>query len=100
MLEPEERVGGEYLGCDLAVADEHQGRGLGAELVLEYAMRTGDLPTWELDVAAYSHAGEAAHRAAWRMACNRDLFERKAAAIRAGLTEADWNSTPLAAAVP
>src|SRR3546814_9460216 len=36
LLDPEERVVGAYLGCDLAVADEHQGRGLGAELVLEY----------------------------------------------------------------
>lgn len=61
-----EWVGG-YLSCDLAIAREHQGLGLGAELVLWRYLLKGDLPTWHLDIPAYSPAGEAAHRSAWRI---------------------------------
>src|SRR6185312_9899215 len=70
------RVGG-YVWCDLAIDAAHQGLGLGAELVLERYLRDGGLPTWDLDTAAYSPAGEAAHRAAWRLARNGDFFARK-----------------------
>lgn len=70
-------IAGAYVGCDLAVGLAHRGRGLGSELVLEYAMRNGWLPTWDLDAAAYSPEGEAAHRAAWAMAADRKRFERK-----------------------
>lgn len=70
-------VAGAYLGCDLAVGLVHRGRGLGKELALEYAMRNGWLPTWDLDEAAYTPEGEAAHRAAWAMAADRKRFERK-----------------------
>lgn len=75
-------VGG-YLGCDLAVDPAHRGRGLGAELVLEYAMRHGRIPVWTHGVAAYSPAGEAAHRRAHRLARRRDLFARKREALLA-----------------
>lgn len=75
-------VGG-YLGCDLAIEPAHRGRGLGAEIVLEYAMRHGRIPVWTHGIAAYSPAGEAAHRAAHRLARRRDLFARKRAALLA-----------------
>ena len=75
-------VGG-YLGCDLAIDPAHRGRGLGAELVLEYALRHGRIPVWTHGIAAYSPAGEAAHRSAHRMARRRELFARKRAALLA-----------------
>lgn len=82
LLAPDGEIAGGYLGCDVALSPEHQGKGLGAELVLERYLREGDLPTWYLDHAAYSPAGEAAHRAAWRLlqdpavrAAKRALFE-------------------------
>jgi hypothetical protein len=60
-------VGG-YLSCDLSLRDDLKGIGLGREIVIEHALRSGDLPTWHLDAPAYSRAGLAAHRAAWRHA--------------------------------
>lgn len=60
-------VGG-YLDCDLSLASTHHGRGLGAEIVIERCLRDGAVPTWNLDQPAYSPAGLAAHRAAWRRA--------------------------------
>jgi GNAT superfamily N-acetyltransferase len=68
---------GGYIGCDLAIEEGHQGQGLGAELVLEYAMRFGPLPTWDLDEAAYTPAGEGAHRRAHALACDREFFAAK-----------------------
>lgn len=85
-------VGG-YIGCDVAIDPEHQGKGLGAELILEYAMRRGDLPTWHLDEAAYSRAGERAHRAAHSLARDKGFYARK----REILEEA---SRPLSAPSP
>lgn len=73
-------VGG-YLGCDLAIDPDHQGRGLGAELVLEYALRCGRIPVWDHDVAAYSPAGEQAHRSAHRLARLTDAVARKRALL-------------------
>lgn len=58
-------VGG-YMSCDLTLAPEYQGRGIGAELVIERCLRDGMNPTWHLDSPAYTPAGVAAHRAAWR----------------------------------
>jgi len=77
MLNPEGKVCGGYIGCDVAINDTHRGQGLGAELVLEFAMRNGWLPTWSLDEAAYSQAGEGAHRKAHAMARDRALFAAK-----------------------
>ena len=59
---------GAYLGCALAILPQHRGRGLGAELVFEFALTFGFLPAWLLDVAAYSPAGFAADRRAWYLA--------------------------------
>ena len=61
-----DRPVGAYLSCDLSLDEEYQGRGLGAELVIERCLRDGCSPLWSLDAAAYSPAGLAAHRAAWR----------------------------------
>lgn len=58
-------VGG-YLSCDLSLDEAYQGRGLGAEIVIERCLHDGCNPVWQLDEAAYSPAGLAAHRAAWR----------------------------------
>lgn len=60
-----EPIGG-YLSCDLSLAEEWQGRGLGAEIIIERCLRDGEVPTWNLDKPAYSPAGLGAHRAAWR----------------------------------
>jgi len=77
LIDPEGKLCGGYIGCDLAVNDIHRGQGLGAELVLEFAMRNGWLPTWGLDEAGYTSAGEAAHRRAHAMACDREFFAAK-----------------------
>lgn len=83
LIAPDGEIAGGYLGCDVVVESEHQGQGLGAELVLERYLRDGDLPTWWLDDAAYSPAGEAAHRAAWRLLQNAAVREAKLAIIDA-----------------
>ena len=63
----EKPIGG-YLSCDLSLTREYQGRGLGAEIVIERCLRDGSSPVLALDSAAYSPAGYAAHAAAWRHA--------------------------------
>lgn len=59
-----EPIGG-YLSCDLSVDPAWQGLGLGAEIVIERCLRDGMNPVLNLDSAAYSRAGIAAHRSAW-----------------------------------
>ena len=81
LLDPEGNVVGGYLGSDLAVSGEHQGKGLGAELVLETYLRSESIPVWHLDTASYSPAGEAAHISAWSLLQNEELCERKLARI-------------------
>lgn len=66
MLFHGDRPVGGYLSCDLSLSEEYQGRGLGAELVIERCLRDGCSPVWPLDAAAYSPAGLGVHRAAWR----------------------------------
>lgn len=83
MLAPDGNWGGGFISCDAAILPEHQGQGLGAELFLEYAMRHHGLPTWDLDTPSYSHAGAATARAAWRLAHDRALFQRKAERLMA-----------------
>lgn len=68
LVDADDRPIGGYLSCDLGLDPAWQGRGLGAEIVIERALRDGELPTWNLDEAAYSPAGLGAHRAAWRHA--------------------------------
>lgn len=67
LLDGDRAVGG-YLSCDLGLDPAYRGRGLGAEIVIERCLRHGDNPVLDLDEAAYSRAGIAAHRAAWRRA--------------------------------
>lgn len=81
LLHEDGTVCGGYIGCDVSIDEEHQGLGLGAELILEYAMRHGEIPVWHLDTPAYSRSGAAAHRAAHALAQDRPLFEAKARAI-------------------
>lgn len=60
------RVVGVYLGCDLAVQPEWRGQGIGARLVAMRFAADGCLPTWSLDTPAYTPAGLAAHKSAFR----------------------------------
>ena len=74
-------VGG-YLSCDISIDPAHQGQGLGAELIMERYLRDGSLPTWSLDVPAYSPDGVRAHRSAYRLFHKRpDLVDSKIAVI-------------------
>lgn len=57
---------GAYLGCDLSLDPQWQGRGLGAELVIERCLSSGFNPAAMLDNAAYTPAGYGAHVSAWR----------------------------------
>lgn len=68
LVDADDRPIGGYLSCDLSLDAAWQGRGIGAEIVIERCLRDGEVPTWNLDEAAYSPAGLAAHRAAWRHA--------------------------------
>jgi GNAT superfamily N-acetyltransferase len=70
-------VVGAYIGGALAIAPEHQGHGLGAELVFEFAYAFGVLPAWFMDVPAYSPAGVAAHRRAWHLAHEAKFMKAK-----------------------
>lgn len=74
-------IAGAYLGFDVALTPTWHGQGLGAELVLERAMRDGGVPQWEASKIGYSRAGYRAHEAAWEMAGDRELFARKAARL-------------------
>lgn len=67
-LGPDDEVVGCYLSTALAVGEAWRGRGLGAELVLERLLRSGENPIWNLDSPQYSPGGLAAHRSAWRRA--------------------------------
>ena len=59
-------IQGGIFGCDLVLARELHGRGIGKEIVGEYFIRNGDLPTWHLDTPAYSPVGLATCRSAWK----------------------------------
>jgi GNAT superfamily N-acetyltransferase len=67
LIDSEGAVVGGYISCDLVLAESYRGRGLGAEIVAEYFARYQGLPTWSLDAPAYSPAGLAAHRSAYRL---------------------------------
>ncbi|MBA9859908.1 hypothetical protein [Ralstonia insidiosa] len=59
----------------VCIADEHQGQGLGAELILWTAINfTAGPPTEGLDEQCFSEAGYAAHLAAWRLGVARGLI--------------------------
>lgn len=63
----EGKLVGLYVGCDLVVHQDFRNRGIGTCLVLERFSRFGNLPTWDLDVPAYSRAGLETHRAAFNL---------------------------------
>ena len=65
---PEGILVGGYLSCDVAIDIEHQGQGLGKELVIERCLKDGMNPVLNLDTASYSSAGLAAHTSAWHHA--------------------------------
>lgn len=67
-LNSDNRIIGGYISCDVSIDAEYQGRGIGKELILEYFLRNEDLPTWHLDVPAYTSSGLASHQAAWEFA--------------------------------
>lgn len=52
----------------------HQGKGLGAELILHAALVRGGPPSEGLDEQLFSEAGLRAHRAAWRLGVARGLI--------------------------
>ena len=76
-----EIIGG-YIFCDVSIDENHQGIGLGAELILEYYLRNEEFPVWNLDAPAFTPAGLAAHESAWRMAKrNPSLVNKKLSRI-------------------
>jgi GNAT superfamily N-acetyltransferase len=76
-------VGG-YLNGDLAIEPLHRRRGLGAELVLEFFLRWGRLPTWNQDKPGFSPLGERAHLRAYELAQDPARIARKRAKIFGG----------------
>lgn len=66
LLDASNIIVGMYAWTALAVAETWQGRGLGADLVIQKVSRWGANPVWHLDAPAYSPAGRAAHESAWR----------------------------------
>lgn len=90
LVAPDNSIAGGYLGLDVAIMPRHQGLGLGAELILEKAIRDG-IPTWEVDTPGYTHAGRAAHIAARDLARNPEIFLKK---IRRIGVEPDQDPTP------
>jgi hypothetical protein len=77
VVSPSKVIVGAYIGGALAIAIEHQGHGLGSELVFEFAYAFGFLPAWFLDIPAYSPAGVAAHRRAWHLARDDKFMKAK-----------------------
>jgi len=58
----------------VCIQDGHQGRGLGAELILTTYEWLGGPPTAGLDEQSFSKSGYAAHIAAWRLGVQRGLI--------------------------
>ena len=57
LLDQNGEVIGGFIETDLGLEREWRGQGLGTEIVVEHFMRQGSLPTWSLDVPAYSNRG-------------------------------------------
>lgn len=68
----------------VCIQPAHQGKGLGAELILATALYVGGAPTAPLDEQCFSAAGLAATRAAWRLGVSRGLIRDPAARLRKG----------------
>jgi GNAT superfamily N-acetyltransferase len=58
----------------VCIKDEHQGKGLGAELILATYHWCGGPPTEGLDEQCFTQAGYAAHQAAYRLGVERGIF--------------------------
>lgn len=61
----------------VCIHDDHQGKGLGAELILATYEWCGAPPTEGLDEQCFSVSGYAAHQAAYRLGLSRGLFTDK-----------------------
>lgn len=59
----------------VCIKDEHQGQGLGAELILATYLWLGNPPTEALDEQAFTEAGLAAHRSAYWLGVERGIFD-------------------------
>lgn len=70
----------------VCIQDEHQGHGLGAELILWTALHwSGGPPTDGLDEQCFSEAGYAAHVAAWNLGVKRGLIIDREPELTGGL---------------
>jgi GNAT superfamily N-acetyltransferase len=70
----------------VCIQDEHQGHGLGAELILWTALHwSGGPPTDGLDEQCFSEAGYAAHVAAWNLGVKRGLIIDREPELAEGL---------------
>lgn len=58
---------GYYYGPTLAIDDEHQGQGLGTELVVRHALHEGEPPQYFYDEPMYSDAGLSCHISAFNV---------------------------------
>lgn len=58
----------------VCIKDEHQGQGLGAELILATYEWCGGPPTEGLDEQSFTKSGYAAHQAAYRLGVERGIF--------------------------
>jgi len=58
----------------VCIADGHQGKGLGAELILATTIWCGGPPTDGLDEQCFTEAGFAAHCRAWQLGIDRGLI--------------------------
>lgn len=63
----------------VCIQNDHQGRGLGAELILATYNWVGGPPTAGLDEQSFSKAGYAAHIAAWKLGVARGMIVDPAA---------------------
>lgn len=61
----------------VCIQDGHQGKGLGAELILATYEWCGQPPTAGLDEQCFTISGYAAHQAAYRLGLERGIFTEK-----------------------
>jgi len=83
LLCSEGAIAGAFVGLDFAVAPDHQGFGLGAELVAERVLRDHELPAWHQDKPAHSFTGWCAAMAAHRLLLKPAFLAQKSV-LRSG----------------
>lgn len=64
-----------YIKNDIAVLKEHQGKGIGKELVVAKYKATGSLPNWKAWRPSYTPAGLATHKKAYQVAIERGYIQ-------------------------